>query len=498
MDWDTNCGKDCKSMKEKLTNKLTNNGILKLISVGLALFLWIVVINAENPYETKNLTIRNIEYLNENVVLTSNQTYTVEALDQKGVDISVRVRRKDSGKVRSSDFCAQVDLAQIGPFGSAEVKVKWLGSNQYELAEEDISWKTKTVKVTLEEIMTMEYPVKINLSGKPVDSYIVGDYTSDPRKVVIVAPESLQAQIQSVGIEVNIDGMNADVEGTATLKLYDVTGSELKLDVSEYDAREFSISAKEIRYHVPLLKIKEVILRTNGYVGTVAEGYRYTGMAGANQTAYIAGYRNVLAEVDAIDIPAEALNLDGATANKEIQIDLSRYVPEGVTVESSTIVTVVMMVEPLVQQERELQPSKIRMEGMQEGYEYKLQGSVKIWIEGLQEDLNTLSNDKIDAWIQVKDLVPGTSEVEVHINVANAFEVIRVAKALVVVEAIQETEESTENGTLESPEKETTGADDESTDADVEETTEAADADATVESTESAPEAESTAGSTES
>ena len=454
-----------------MKEKLTNNGVLKLISVGLAVFLWLVVINAENPFESKNLTIHNIEYLNENVVLTSNQTYTVEDLDQKGVEITVQVRRKDSGKVRSSDFRAIVDLAQIGPFGSAEVKVQWLGSSQYELNEEDISWKTKSVKVTLEEIMSMEYPVKVFLSGEPVDSYIVGEYDISPRKVTIVAPESVQTQIQSVGIEVNIDGMHGDVEGTATLKMYDVTGSELKLDLSGYDAREFSVSAREISYKVPLLKIKEVILRTNGYVGTVAEGYRYTGMEGINQTAYIAGYRNVLAEVDAIDIPAEALNLDGATASKEIQIDLSRYVPEGVTVESSTIVTVIMLVEPLVHQERELQPSKIRMEGMQEGFEYTLQGPVKVMIEGLQEDLNTLTNDKIDAWIQVKDLVPGTSEVEVHISIANAFEVVRTGKATVLVKSIPELEESTEDPgeeeTTEDPaETETNGPEEETSQED--------------------------------
>lgn len=431
-----------------MKEKLTNNWGLKLISVGLALFLWLVVLNAENPYETKNLTIYNIEYRNEEVVLTSDQTYTVEDLDSKGVEISVKVRRKDSGKVRAADFRAIVDLSQIGPFGSVEVKVEWLGSNQYELNAEDITWKTKSVNVTLEEIMSRNYPVRLHISGEPKDSYIVGDYATDPLRVTITAPKSIQEQIDSVGIEVNIEGMNADVEGTATLKLYDVTGAELKLNTGDLQDYEFSISAKEIGYKIPLLKIKEVILRTNGYVGTVAEGYRYTGMEGANQTAYIAGYRNVLAEVDAIDIPAEALDLEGATSNKEIKIDLTRYVPEGVTVEGNTIVTITLMVEPLVKQTRELLPAKIRMVGMQEGLEYTVEDAVSIVIEGLQEDLNTLTNDMLDVWIEVQDLKPGTSEVEVHVKVDNAFEILRIDAAKVLVEKIPEsTEESTEEET---------------------------------------------------
>lgn len=436
-----------------MKEKLTNNWGLKLVSVGLALFLWLVVLNAENPYETKNLTIHNIEYRNEDVVLTSDQTYTVENLDAKGVDITVKVRRKDSGKVRAADFRAIVDLAQIGPFGSVEVKVEWLGSNQYELNAEDITWKTKSVNVTLEEIMRRDYPVRLRISGEPKDSYIVGDYMTDPVRVTITAPKSIQEQIDSVGIEINVEGMNADVEGTATLKLYDVTGAELKLNTSDLQEYEFSISAKEIGYKVPLLKIKEVILRTNGYVGTVAEGYRYTGMEGANQTAYIAGYRNVLAEVDAIDIPAEALDLEGATSNKEIKIDLAQYVPEGVTVEGNTIVTITLLVEPLVKQTRELLPAKIRLVGMQEGLEYSIEDGVTIIIEGLQEDLNTLTNDMLDAWVEVQDLQPGTSEVEIHITLDNAFRLIRVDAARVLVEKIPETsEEETTDGEVPSEE----------------------------------------------
>ena len=164
----------------------------------------------------------------------------------------------------------------------------------------------------------------------------------------------------------------------------------------------------------------------------------------------------MLGEVDAIDIPAEALDLEGATSSKEIKIDLTQYVPEGVTVEGNTIVTITLQVEPLVKQTRELQPAKIRMVGMQEGFEYKILDGVSIVIEGLQEDLNTLTNEMMDVWIEVQDLQTGTSEVEVHVKVDNAFEIVKVDAAKVLVEEISEsTEESTEGSTDESTEEST-------------------------------------------
>lgn len=430
-----------------MKEKLTNNWVLKLISVGLAIFMWLLVINVDNPMEDRSLTVHNVKYLNEDVVINSGMTYSVENLESKGVSIKVKVRKQDARKVQASDFQIVVDLAEIGPYGAAEISVQWLGSDKYSIEESDIRWSTGTVQVTLEPIMQRTYPVLLYTAGEPAEGYIIGsEMLTSPRRVEIKAPQSVMERIRSVGIEVSVEDMNSEVSGTAQLKLYDVAGEELNLDYGEYEDFEFSISEKNIEYTIPLLKTKEVRLSFGGVTGEVAEGYRYTEILGRNQTVHIAGLRAVLADVETIHIPAEELNLDGAQSNVELQIDLSKYVPEGVTIESDKVVTITLVVEPLVRQTRYLLPEQIRMEDGAEGWNYTIRGSVEVVIEGLEEDLNALTDEMLDAWLSLDGMEAGSNTAEVHVTVDNAFTLIRVGEATVAMEEIPQSQENNSAG----------------------------------------------------
>lgn len=456
-----------------MKEKLTNNGALKLISVCLAIALWLLVINSEDPMENKTVYVTNITYLHENVVTSSGKTYSVDDLEEKGIPVTVQVRTSDYKKVKADDFEVQIDLANIGPYGAVEVEVKWLGSMDYTINESDMTWRTKTVTVTLEDIKDASYIVKLRTTGQPAGEYIVGDErTVTPRTVNIKAPKSVLEQIHSVGIEVDVTDAYSDLTGQAPIILYDVEGMELNLDYSSFEDYEFAISETEIQYFVPILKTKEVLLSFAGTTGTVAEGYRYTGLQGANQTVHIAGLKAVLADVAEIEIPAEELNLDGARENVEVQIDVSKYVPEGVTVESENIVTVVLVVEPLIRQTIELTADQIRMEDGQNGWNYKIQDTVKVVVEGLEEDLDTLTIESLEAWISLKGMKEGTNTAQVNVTVNNAFTLISVGDAVVVMEEVVPETESSEETTA--PDETTAGETEESEEETSKETNESA------------------------
>ena len=420
-----------------MKEKLTNNWGLKLISVCLAVMMWLAVINADNPIERRSVTVTNVKYLNEDVVIDSGKTYTVEDLENRGISISVPVRKQDARKVRGDDFQIVVDLAKIGPYGTVEIGVEWLGSGdrEDEITESEITWRTTTVTVTLEDIIERTYPVQLKTAGEPAEEYIIGDDTSvSPRSVTIKAPQSVMERIRSVGIEVDVSGLSSEAAGEAQLVLYDVAGEIVNLNQEDFEAFEFSISQQRIGYTIPLLKTKEVRLSFGAPSGTVAEGYRYTGRQGGNQTVHIAGLRGVLADIEAIEIPSEALNLEGARENVELSLDVSRYVPEGVTVESDSIVNITLVVEPLIRQSRELLPEKIRLENGREGFDYTVRDSVEIVLEGLEEDLNALTDEMLDAWISLEEMEPGENRVPVQVTVGNAFTLIEAGEATVVME----------------------------------------------------------------
>ena len=231
-----------------MKEKLTNNWGLKLLSLLLAVFMWLFVINATHPMENRTVTVYNVEYRNEDVVIDSGKTYSLaDNLESRGVVISVPVLKSDANKVRSGDFKIVIDLAKMGPFGAVDIEVEWLGSQLYTIRESDITWKTATATVLLEDIIEKTYWVELKTEGVPAQEYILGDEAQmSPRTVKIKAPQSVMEQIHSVGIVVNVEGLNSEAAGKAKLRLYDVAGKELSLDYSSYDDYEFSVWHEDI------------------------------------------------------------------------------------------------------------------------------------------------------------------------------------------------------------------------------------------------------------
>ena len=108
-------------MKEKLTNNLG----LKIISVFLAFFVWLAVVNISNP-EVSDYQEVPLEILNEGVLEANNLTYEVVG-GKNTVTVSYKVQTLDTGTIKPSDFRAYIDLAEMyEPTGAVQVKVEVL------------------------------------------------------------------------------------------------------------------------------------------------------------------------------------------------------------------------------------------------------------------------------------------------------------------------------------------------------------------------------------
>ena len=108
-------------MKEKLTNNLG----LKIISVFLAFFVWLAVVNISNP-EVSDYQEVPLEIVNEGVLEANNLTYEVVG-GKNTVTVSYKVQTLDTGTIKPSDFRAYIDLAEMyEPTGAVQVKVEVL------------------------------------------------------------------------------------------------------------------------------------------------------------------------------------------------------------------------------------------------------------------------------------------------------------------------------------------------------------------------------------
>lgn len=173
-----------------------------------------------------------------------------------------------------------------------------------------------------------------------------------PTSIYVSGPESQVGRISTVGITIRLDGANSDLSGTAQIQCFDANRNKITLD------DRVTLSRSEADYTLSILKVKTLGLNFETE-GRVADGYRFTGIESNVNSVDVVGLKSDLAEINAINIPKSELNMDGASADKEVIIDLNKYLPENVELaDSNSKIHVTLKVEPLETRTIELKQAR--------------------------------------------------------------------------------------------------------------------------------------------
>lgn len=243
-------------MKEKLINNLG----LKILSCFLAFFVWLVVVNVSNPEVTGSKEVP-LEIVNEQVLTKAGRTYELGGKDT--VTVYFDVRTKDAYKIRSSDFRAYVDLAELYDVtGSVQVKIEVL--NNKELISNAES-RPGVVRIQTEELQSKQFSLIMNTYGNLAEDYAVNKAVLTPDHVTVEGPTSQVGLINHVGIELNVNGLESSTEGTAEPVFYDANGNEITV------SDRVSVSPSEIQYNLEISKVKTLPLDFE-VTGTAASG----------------------------------------------------------------------------------------------------------------------------------------------------------------------------------------------------------------------------------
>ena len=382
-------------MKERLKSNLG----LKLLSVFLAFFLWLLVVNVSNPQQTASQTVQ-LDIINEDALTGAGLTY--EIVGRSNVTIRYKVHMTNRSLISASDFRAYIDLSDCNVLGTVPVTVEVL--NHSNLVE-DVEVDPMVVHVETEPLQEKEFTVRAIFNGEVAEGYDINSYEVNPETVTVRGPESLVGQITSVGIEINdIEGATEDVVGTAVPQFYDANGNPLNL------GERVTVDQEEIEYSVQVLKVRYLALDFQ-VSGQVADGYRFTGVQCDVQTIPVVGLKSQLASVTSVTIPSDVLNIDGLSATKTVSVDISQYLPDGVhmvTEDNNTTIEIHLEVEPLTERTFTLNTSLITLTGQDPQYEYEFADeSLTVTVQGLSEDLASLDAGQITVSSDVSGFEPG-------------------------------------------------------------------------------------------
>ena len=398
-------------MLKKILKKLTNNLGFKLLAVLFAFAMWLVVYNIDDPSSSKNFTA-TVTIQNAQSVSDMNKCY--EVIDGTGtVSFRVTAKRSILEKLDYSDFTAIADMSLMnvsddGAEGSVPIAIS---ANNY-TSSVKVSGLTKYLKVSLEDLQEKQFVITADTKGKVADGFTLGDVSvSNPNVIKVSGPASVVGQISKVVATIDVSGMSVDISDNVVPVFYDE-------DDKTVDTTKLTLSSNTVTVSAKILSTKEVPIHFNTS-GTPADTYSVVEITSDPETVQIKGSSSVLNPISSLEIPEEVLNVDGANKDITTSIDISEYLPDGVslTKNSQATVSVTVRIEPYTTQNYNIPVSNISVNGLDDNYNLAFgQTTVNAAVSGMSSDLSSLNANSIKGSIDVSSLGEGTHTVDVTLT----------------------------------------------------------------------------------
>ncbi len=419
-------------MKKNLLSKLTDNLALKIISVVIAVVIWYMVVDYNDPIVQRSISGVEIQVRNGSYVANGKRVYHID--DQyKTISVIVEGNRSAVRDLNAEDILVTADLTQIVDMNSTPYVYVPLSASCPGISREDITLPRQTIPITIENIASQEFAISVDTGGtKPDKDYEIGRLRASMDTVTVSGPESIIRSIDSVVAEISVSGMAASGEVTAELHIFDTAGNELSATTLEDDLSFDGSGIPEIEVQVELWKKRTGIRFQVETEGEPAEGYQISDITTTPEEIAVAGTDEALEELkqngNVITIPGDLISVEGISSDREFDdIKISDLLPEDIMRASnvSETVTVKVAVLPLDSQEYDLDVDRITTENLDPDLTVSYDSAeLPVRVQGTEQDLAELQVSQISASIDFSGWAAGDYTLPVSISLPEGYELL--------------------------------------------------------------------------
>lgn len=426
---------------KKIGRVIIDNFGLLILSFVLAIILWLVVVNIDDPNISKNFTVP-VTVENEESITKGGTFFEVNE-DSKQVTFSVSGKRSYVEKLSNADFKAIADMEKMttssdGRSGSVPIEISALRYT----SQLKISRIERRMNVTLDKLQKSQMIISPVITGEPAEGCVVGQLEVIPNTVEIRGPLTELQKINHVEARIDVTGMSSDISGNVIPTIVDAAGNAL-------DTSKFVISVDSVTVSAQILGTKQVGI-VSGYKGTPAEGYVFDTMSISPQTLTLQGNTAGLNQVTNITIPDSAVIIEGVSDTFTTDVDVREFLPEGVSVVGDDYtVKVTIGIVPLETKYISIPVTKIECDGLEDGMtlEYA-DNEVEIKLTGIRRILDTISESDLVIKLDVNRQGPGYHTGRLLVRSVGSVEVNSGVIAY-TIKAINQTETDTDEITAE-------------------------------------------------
>ncbi len=429
-------------MIRNLLSKITHNFPLKLASVVLAVVLWYAAIYYSDPKETRSYSER-IDVINESYIASGKQVFYIDDI-YKTVTVYIYDNASILNRINANNITVTADLTQIVDFNRDPVMVP-LSVQCPGVDPTNISLSRETIPITIENVDSKELPITVTTGDTvPNKNYEVGTLTPEVSSIVVNGPESIISQIDSVIASVNVTNMTADGERRATLSFIDKDQNTISEDLIN-DSITIEGDYSNLSVYVELWKKRSGITFNINYSGTPATDFRVYQTTTSPDEITVVGNSDALTSLESagnvITIPADRVNVEGASEDIVVDVDISDLLPENMRVAASMndYITVTASIMPVDSKKISYDVDRIIILNLQERLSIsysKTAVEIKVRTTGTKK-LSDLTADLITVQLDASTLTAaGEFELPAIVTLPEGYELVDEVIIPVIVKEI--------------------------------------------------------------
>ncbi len=282
-------------------NKLDKRWQLKIVCLLLAIILWFLIINEQNPVSEGSYTVPVVVENLDSQYITSNVPKTVY--------VRLSGPRNTIINVGPSDIKAYIDLSEVQE-GDMDVPIHVEIPSGTELKKQSMA----TAKITVDVYAVREFNLTPHLVGKMDNDSFISNLKIVPEKVVVSGARRLIQKVDKAVVEIPVSDKNEDFSLMAQIHLLAADGSKVEgLEMTPWQSNlRVSIGHNAASKKVPVHVMS---------YGTVSDGLTLKELKANPDTVEVRGDANVLQGVSRIDLTP--VNVQGLTENKEWKLLVS-------------------------------------------------------------------------------------------------------------------------------------------------------------------------------
>lgn len=401
-------------MLKKMTKLITNNFWLKILAVLFSIALWLVVVNIEDPKTTRTFT-STVSVENGNYLTGIGKYYEI-INNSSTVTFKVSGKRSYLERMGNTDFKAVADLENIENMSRVPIEI----TPQKYSGNVSVGNKTYYLELAVEDLRLESFVISVEPQGEVEDQKALGTVGISPNILRVSGPSSVVEKVDKVVATVDVSHMTSDMIDSVIPTLYDAQGNKV-------DTSELSFNMQSVTVSVQILDTKEVTISFQTS-GTPPEGYEYTAIEYSPQTVMVKGETAVLNTINSITVPREVLDLTDAVDDIKKSVDVSSYLPEGITLLDSSQgkIDVVVKLEKHETRKFRIPTANITVKNLSDDYDIKFSdNSIEIELEGLSTNLEELDPETLTGSVDASGMSEGEHKLNLELNLDDRFKLVK-------------------------------------------------------------------------